>query len=101
MLNIVHVTRLYSDEINNGRTLADIVRHMKSEVQELDEELEGANGPDGVVGECVDVILCALDAIMIHDPCLTTQDIGEIALKKLEKWKRRYSNSIDGDRTID
>lgn len=101
MLNIVHVTRLYSDEINNGRTLADIVRHMKSEVQELDEELEGANGPDGVVGECVDVILCALDAIMIHDPSLTTQDIGEIALKKLEKWKRRYSNSIDGDRTID
>lgn len=101
MLNIAHVTRLYSNAIHNGRTVEDIIRHMKSEVAELDEELEGANGPDGVVGECIDIILCALDAIFVHDPSITTEDVGDIALKKLEKWKRRYAHSVEGDRTID
>ena len=100
-MNIVSLTQLFGATIDNGRTVEDIVRHMKSEVDELDEELSGANGPDGVVGECIDIILCALDAIFVNDPGITTETVENLALKKLEKWKRRYANSVDGDRTID
>jgi hypothetical protein len=100
MTDILEITRQYSGTIKNGRTLSDVVAHLKSEVHELSEELHGEPGEDGVVGECVDVILCALDAIFVHDKNITNIQIQEIVLKKLGKWSRRYANSIDGDRNI-
>ena len=101
MTNIIHVTRLFSENIQNGRTLADVISHLKSEVAELEDEVNGANGADGIVGECVDVILCALDAIFIYDETVSDEQIEDIVVKKLGKWRRRYENSVEGDRTID
>lgn len=101
MTNIIHATRMFSEDIENGRTLEDVIRHLKSEVAELDEEVAGAQGADGIVGECIDVILCALDAIFVHDSSVSDEQIEDIVMKKLGKWKRRYANSVDGDRSID
>lgn len=101
MINILHLVRAASADVHNGRTLLDVIRHLKSEVVELDEEVVGAEGADGVVGESIDVILCALDAIFVYDELVTDEEIESIIIKKLAKWRRRYSSSIDGDRTID
>ena len=101
MTDIINATRMYSEDIDNGRTLSDVMRHLKSEVCELEEELGGTAGADGVVGECIDIILCALDAIFVYDKTITDEKIEEIVMKKLGKWKRRYADSIDGDRSID
>lgn len=98
MLDLV---REYSNTIKNGRTTFNILNHLKGEVTELEEELNGANGTDGVIGESVDVLLCVLDIICLEQPNITTDELNIIVLKKLNKWKRRYSNSVEGDRTID
>jgi hypothetical protein len=91
----------YSNNIQNGRTVFNVLQHMKGEVIELTEEICGANGPDGILGEAVDVLLCVLDIICIDNPNITSEELNIIMLKKLNKWKRRYSHSVVGDRSID
>ena len=41
---------------------------------------------DGVVGEAVDVILCALDIIRLYDSTVSIDNIVDIADTKLKKW---------------
>ena len=84
-----------SDEIQNGRTLSDIMLHLATEHGELAQEVQIASGAsyklpgsDGVVGKGVDLILCALDVIRRHDPSVTEEDLIEIAKVKLAKWKQ-------------
>lgn len=101
----IDIVRHFAAAIRNGRSLHDISRHLESEHMELKEELylidEGKSpGPDGVVGESVDIIACALDAIFVHAPETTNEQICEILLRKCEKWARRYGASVDGDRSI-
>lgn len=102
---LLAMVREFSVEIQNGRTLEDIVRHTRSEVDELEEEVSliGSEeaGDDGVVGEAIDVMLCAIDAIFVADPNITEEAIIAYARKKCEKWARRSKSSPDGDRTID
>jgi uncharacterized protein YunC (DUF1805 family) len=57
-----------SGKVSNGRTVETVLMHLVTEVGELAQEVvvaEGrsykAPGRDGVVGEAVDVILCAVD----------------------------------------
>jgi hypothetical protein len=83
-----------SEEIRDGRTLSDVLNHTTSELGELAQEVIVANGrsykaggPDGIVGESVDVIICALDMIHLAAPSLTEEQILMIARRKLAKWK--------------
>lgn len=106
--NPIDIVRTFAGQIQNGRTLMDIHRHANGEMKELKDEIlalkypeEFVAGPDGVVGEAIDVIACMLDAIFVHAPETTDQQINEILLAKCAKWARRYKDSIDGDRSID
>lgn len=99
MSQIVSIVRLYSKEIQNGRTLRDIAEHTQSELVELNEEIEKVEkgedeGSDGIVGEAIDIIACALDAIFKHQPDITEAELDALMYKKCEKWKRYYSESV-------
>ena len=85
--NLIEVVRAYSQKIRNGRTVPGIFESLHSEVEELEIEVyfEPA-GNDGIAGEAIDVILCALDLIFESTPDMTDQDIVEYAQKKCEKW---------------
>lgn len=102
----IDIVRYFSGLIQNGRVLRDIARHTESELVELYEEVDKVEqgideGSDGVVGESIDIIACALDAIFVHRPETTNEEICAILLAKCEKWARRYGESVDGDRSID
>ena len=95
-MSLIQKTFVVSDRIKNGRTLIRTLAHTMAEVGELAEEVVIANGfsykqpgPDGIVGEAVDVILCALDIIYQVDPTITEKDIEAIAERKLAKWEAK------------
>lgn len=82
-------------DIKNGRTLRTVMDHLDSEVDELRDEVsytlvDDPNGPDGILGESVDVMLCAVDMIYIDNPNVTKEQIMEVVIKKLAKWERLY-----------
>ena len=102
----LEIVRHFSLLIDNGRSINDIFEHTISEMEELNDEIEHVyngrpEGSDGIVGESIDVIACALDLIFKHKPAITDDEINAILLRKCEKWARRYKDSVDGDRTID
>lgn len=83
-----------SDRIKNGRTPQQILGHLMTEVGELAEEVlidQGLSykqaGVDGIVGESVDVILCAMDIIRVADPMLSEEELMGIVARKLYKWE--------------
>ena len=87
-----------SRRINNGRTMNTIYDHLKSETIELDEEMVKYNsglppGDDGIAGESVDVMLCALDLIYSVNPSISSDQIISILERKIAKWERLYSKS--------
>lgn len=92
MKDLFAVVREYSNQIKNGRKPHDIFNYLLDEVRELEEEMFGVgDGKDGIAGEAVDVILCALDLIFKVEPNWTDQDIVKYAETKCEKWARKYS----------
>ncbi len=91
--DLISKTFAVSDSVENGRLLTDVLAHMMSEVGELSTEIMIACGRsykdpdrDGVVGEAVDVILCALDVIRLYDPTVSVDDVLQTADAKLKKW---------------
>jgi hypothetical protein len=98
-MSLFSIVRSAARRINNDRTLRDILNHMKSEVKELDEEIAKDEagelaGSDGIVGEAIDIIQCAMDVILTHRPYLTEAQLEAIMDTKCEKWVRYYANSI-------
>lgn len=92
MQTLVEVVRKYALAIDNGRTQHTIVNHMKSEVLELEEEIEnGSTGADGIIGENIDVIACALDSIFVHNPEITEEELVAIMIRKCDKWVAKYA----------
>ena len=90
---LINKTFAVSDSIDNNRTIENVLTHMTTEVGELALEISIDQGrsykdasEDGVVGEAVDVILCALDIIRVYQPDITEEDILAIAQRKLAKW---------------
>lgn len=77
--------------IDSPRTTKTIFNHLMSETDELYVELYGnVEGEDGVIGEAVDVILCAMDIIYKEKPNVIEADIMEVVKRKLDKWQRVY-----------
>jgi hypothetical protein len=92
MTDLLKTVRAYSERIQDGRSLQDIHDHLHDELRELNMEMYGyESGEDGVAGEAIDVILCALDLIFKAAPNMTNDDIVAYADKKCQKWARKYS----------
>ena len=72
---------------------------MDGEVLELREEIEKVKlglppGPDGIVGENIDVIACALDSIFEAAPDITDEQLAAIMFAKCNKWARKYGHDL-------
>lgn len=95
MKDTLEIVRHFSKLVDNGRTQQSISRHMRGEVDELDDEIKKAErgeepGPDGIVGENIDIIACALDSILKADPNITYERICELMHLKCTKWAQKY-----------
>ena len=85
-----------ADGIPNDRTPSDVLKYMMTEVGELSEEViiaEGKSykdpGKDGIVGEAIDVAVCAFDIIHRMCPDMTEGELMKIAQPKLDKWAEK------------
>lgn len=86
-----------------GHTKADQSNIMLSLMEEAGETAteikiskglkSGPPGKDGIVGEAVDTILCALDVIYTEHGYLDTRELHEIFEAKLTKWRTKYSKA--------
>lgn len=85
------------EQIENGRTAIDILAYGMTEVGEVSEEVlikyspiakHKTSGPDGIIGEAMDVILCMMDLIHEENPDITEEELQAIARLKLDKWKK-------------
>lgn len=92
-----------SKEVQNGRNLRTVMNALIEETEEVDEEvdialemLDGPHGEDGVFGEAIDVMLCAIDLMYVDNPNITPEAIEAYAMKKLKKWKDQ--EAINGTR---
>lgn len=85
----------YCARIKNGRTIPDVYNAMVEEVNEICDEVDKVlsleePGEDGIIGESVDVILCAIDLIHQANPDISIPEIMKIVIRKCEKWERKY-----------
>ena len=94
--NILKMVKFYSYNISNNRSLSDILIHTMEELGELATEVKIETGRsyktasvDGIIGESIDVIICALDMIFQHSPEITEQEICDIVNMKCAKWKNK------------
>ncbi|MNC12635.1 hypothetical protein D3C75_603590 [compost metagenome] len=74
------------------RTVHTVYRHLESEIDELAVEIYCTDdkGEDGVIGEAVDVMLCAIDIMYKDSPNITEDEISKVVQRKLAKWQRVY-----------
>ena len=86
----------YSMAVKDDRTRDDVLTHTMEEVGELATECKIAKGrsykeagPDGIIGESIDIILCALDMIYLENPDMTEDELLEIAMTKCKKWYQK------------
>lgn len=91
--SVVEATLMASYSVKDNRTIGDVLTHMVTEVGELAQEIQieqgmsyKAAGADGVAGEAIDVMLCALDIIALSQPTWSERDILYYANAKLDKW---------------
>lgn len=100
MDNIFQICRSFSKTIQNGRTLRSTYTHMRGELDELEIEIENTEqdrpqGPDGIIGESIDVIACALDIINQATQHMSDSMVEELCSKlmqtKCQKWADNYS----------
>lgn len=94
MTTLCAVTFATSKAIETERNIQDVLTHLVTEVGELATEVQVATGRtykkgdvDGIVGEAVDVILCALDIIYLHEGAIDEPKLVALAQTKLNKWK--------------
>jgi hypothetical protein len=91
-MSLTTIVRRYTAMIRNGRTPKTIIAHMRGEVEELQAEIDGTgDGRDGIVGENIDVIACALDMIFEVQPNITDEELDAIMEAKCAKWARKVN----------
>jgi hypothetical protein len=83
--------------MSNNRDLSSIMKHLLSETKELEDEVTKSingetAGTDGVVGEAIDVILCAVDLIYQKVPSISKEYISFLVGQKIEKWETEYKD---------
>lgn len=92
-MTLVSDTLAASKQIKDGRTQDDVFKYMMTEVGELAMEMcirdgftDRLAGEDGVVGEAIDIIACALDIIYLKRPDITDAELEAVMQRKLAKW---------------
>lgn len=82
--------------IKNGRNSSQVFKYVIEEIGELATELNIEDGfsskdpgEDGIVGEAMDAIICLVDLIYIHQPGITEDELTQICVNKLKKWKEK------------
>ena len=96
-----------SDKIQNGRDVYHPFIWAKGEMDELCEELvkktsDREPGPDGIMGEAIDVIQCMIDVIRLTYPEFTHEELIEQMTSRMatkcDKWESKYATaeSISG-----
>jgi len=95
-VSLFALVRNYSKIIIDNRTRDDVLKHTMEELGELSTECIIADGksyktagPDGIVGEAIDGILCNLDMIYVENPDLTEDEFNSMVEAKCEKWYRK------------
>jgi len=85
-----------SDKYDPLRNQYSVLAHTTAELGELAEEVAIARGDsykqegeDGVVGEAVDLIVCAVDMIYVTKPSMTEEQILELVRAKCGKWLQK------------
>ena len=85
---ILDISRMYCTYDKN-----QIMHAVSEETGELSTEVaidlgykDREPGPDGVVGEAVDLIITAVDMINAQQPGITVEEIQAIVAKKCAKW---------------
>lgn len=99
MTGLASLVATYSDQIDDGRTLSEVFNHMGTEMSELRDEIAAtfgtrAPGPDGIFGEAIDIIACALDLIRLERPDATPEEldaeVNAYMHRKCQKWVDKY-----------
>ena len=85
--------------IDNGRGPLNVNASIMAEVGELAEEIEiqygvsyKESGPDGILGEAIDSIICIVDLLYLCYPDLTNEEILAVAKTKLQKWEDKVND---------
>lgn len=101
-MDMVDIVRITSEKVDDGRTLSDVLGHAMEELGELATEIKIVNGKsykksgkDGVVGEAIDLINCALDIIYLADPNMTKYEMELIQKGKCKKWEEKVGERND------
>lgn len=92
---LLQIMRHYGPQIDDGRSLADSLRYAARELAELADEIElqaqgKAPGPDGIVGEAIDVMVCMADIIVRAEPEFTDRDLTRRFNQKCRKWLGKF-----------
>ena len=82
------------------RSVSDTMLILVQEVGELAQEIsidsgfikDKKRGEDGIIGEAIDVIQCALDIIWLTYPDITEAHLRETMKIKSKKWKNKFSH---------
>lgn len=79
--------------VDDGRQPHNVLASITEEVGELAREIEIAHGisykesgPDGVIGEALDMIASGLDVIYLERPDITERELVELVRPKMKKW---------------
>lgn len=92
---VFSVASYFTTTIDDGRTDKDVIDHMRSELDELQAEIDDPEnpGPDGIFGEAIDVIACAVDIIRRRYPEMSVEDLEKMASEKMRekciKWRNK------------
>lgn len=107
IFDIVKAASQQVDSLGSTRTSSVVCMSATTEMGELAEEVLVSigqsykkPGPDGVVGEAIDVILCLLDLIHVTNPEITEEQVRDIAHRKLAKWIKKeteWANDYEND----
>ena len=89
---------LETSRIAPKRYVEHVMLKMVEEVGELAQEVninsgfiqDKEKGEDGIIGEAIDVIQCALDVIWLYSPDVTEEELTKLMVKKLNKWKSKF-----------
>lgn len=92
-VDLFETVRKVSCVIKDDRSQYRVLTSATEELGELAQEIRVANGhsykeegKDGVVGEAIDLIACALDLIYITDPNISGFEINQKLALKCAKW---------------
>ncbi len=79
--------------------ITNLVEDLATEIAVVQGTSIKTAGEDGIVGEALDVIICAVDLIYQEAPYLEEEDLIAGLLQKLYKWKKVSKIILDKNKS--